>query len=355
MTQTAQAVDSVVSTSEPVPDPGRILETATGFWASKTLLAAVSLDLFTVLGKKRMSAAEIETALALHPRATRDFLDALVALRFLAREGDHDSARYHNTDETALYLDRNSPAWIGGLPAMMNERLYGYWGDLEEALRTGKPQSETKHLGEPLFAALARDETRLKGFLEAMSAIQTGNFHALAQHFDFSAYTRVVDVGGALGQCACILASHHPHLQLGSYDLPVVAPHAVAHIQKQGLADRVEVLSGDFLLEELPGADVITMGNILHDWNLETKKLLIAKAWEALPEGGAFIVIENLIDDARRENAFGLLMSLNMLIELGDAFDYTGADFRQWCSEAGFRRFAQFPLTGPTSAAVAWK
>ena len=112
---------------------------------------------------------------------------------------------------------------------------------------------------------------------------------------------------------------------------------------------------GDFFTDPLPKADVITMGMILHDWNLEKKKALIRKAHDALPEGGAFVVVEALIDDARRKNAFGLLMSLNMLIELGDAFDYSGADFAGWCREAGFRRFEIIPLTGPSSAAVAYK
>ena len=121
------------------------------------------------------------------------------------------------------------------------------------------------------------------------------------------------------------------------------------------MTDRIRVLPGDFFADDLPKADVITMGNILHDWNLEKKKILINKAYDALPEGGVFIAIENLIDDARRENAFGLLMSLNMLIEFGDAFDYTGADFREWCSEAGFKHFDIISLAGPTSAAVAYK
>jgi hypothetical protein len=134
-----------------------------------------------------------------------------------------------------------------------------------------------------------------------------------------------------------------------------VAPHAQKQIDAAGMADRITVVPGDFFADDLPKADVITMGNILHDWNLEKKKILIRKAFEALPEGGAFIAIENLIDDARRQNVFGLLMSLNMLIEFGDAFDYTGADFRDWCGEAGFRRFEIIPLAGPSCAAVAYK
>jgi hypothetical protein len=151
------------------------------------------------------------------------------------------------------------------------------------------------------------------------------------------------------------LGARHDHLSFTTFDLPPVAPLAQKQIDKAGMGDRIEVISGDFFEDELPKADVITMGNILHDWNLEKKEILIGKAYDALPEGGAFIAIENLIDDARRENAFGLLMSLNMLIEFGDAFDYTAANFREWCAGAGFSRFEVIPLAGPTSAAVAYK
>jgi hypothetical protein len=97
------------------------------------------------------------------------------------------------------------------------------------------------------------------------------------------------------------------------------------------------------------------MGNILHDWGLDTKRMLIRKAYEALPQGGCLIAIENVIDDDRRKNTFGLLMSLNMLIETAEGFDYTHAQFHSWCLEAGFRATELKPLTGPTSAAIAHK
>jgi hypothetical protein len=109
------------------------------------------------------------------------------------------------------------------------------------------------------------------------------------------------------------------------------------------LADRVSARSIDFFADPLPKADVITMGMILHDWNLKRKMHLIRAAYAALPPGGAFVVIENLIDDARRENAFGLMMSLNMLIEFGEAFDFTGADFAGRCREVGFSKTAVIP------------
>jgi hypothetical protein len=324
-------------------DPSHIMQTATAFWPSKVLLTAVELDLFSVLGEGAMTASELMETLELHPRGTYDFFDALVALKFLE-------------PETAAFLDKKSPTYIGGMPEMLNARLFGFWNHLGTALKTGKPQSEIKVNGRSFFEGLYTDEVRLRKFMTAMNGFQAGNFHALAEKFDFSKYQTVSDIGGALALFSRIVGAHHQHLTFTTFDLPPVAPLAQEQIDATGMSERITVVSGDFFVDDLPKADVVVMGNILHDWNLEKKKILIQKAYDALPEGGAYIVIENLIDDARRENAFGLLMSLNMLIELGDGFDYTGADFRQWCSsEVGFKRFELIPLTGPSSAGIAYK
>jgi len=336
-------------------DPTHIMQVGMGFWPSKTVLSAVELELFTHLGSDSITGEEIRERLGLHERAIPDFPDTLVALGFLERDGEGTEARYRNTPDTSFFLDKNAPAYIGGILEMSNARLYGFWGDLTEALRSGKPQNEVKHTGEPMFAELYSDPARLEQFMQAMAGISRGNFEVLAQKFDFSRYQTVCDVGGATGQLSTILATHHPHLTCTSYDLPVVAPIAERAIAAAGLSDRVSAASGDFFADPLPKADVITMGLILHDWNLEGKLHLIGAAYDALPEGGAFIVIENLIDDARRENAFGLMMSLNMLIEFGDAFDYTGRDFAGWCKEAGFRDTEVLPLAGPASAGIAYK
>ena len=331
------------------------MQTATGFWSSKVLLTAIELGLFSVIGDRTMTAQQLGDALGLHPRGTYDFFDALVALKFLGRDGDGLEGKYHNTPETATFLNKGSPAYIGGLPEMLNTRLFGFWNDLGTALKTGKPQNEVKHHGKPMFEELYSDPARLETFLEAMTGFQAANFQQLAEKFDFAQYKTVSDIGGALARLSCTVGTHHSHLMFSSFDLPAVAPHAQKHVDSAGMTDRITVVSGDFLQDTLPKADIVTMGNILHDWNLEHKKLLIKKAYDALPRGGAFIAIENVIDDARRDNAFGLLMSLNMLIEFGDAFDYTGADFREWCSEVGFQRFEIIPLAGPSSAAVAYK
>ncbi|HVR81514.1 MAG TPA: methyltransferase [Luteimonas sp.] len=335
--------------------PARIMEVGMAFWPAKVLLSAVELQLFTELGAKSMTGRELQDALRLHPRANPDFFDTLVALGFLDRDGAGPEARYRNTEETASFLDRHSPQFIGGFLEMANARLYRFWGDLTDALRTGSPQNEIKHTGASMFAELYSKPERLEQFMDAMSGISVGNFQALAEKFDFSRYRTVCDVGGATGLLSMLVATKHPHLRCTTADLPAATLIAERKIEAAGLADRISAKSLDFFAEPLPKADVITMGMILHDWNLEKKMHLVRAAYDALPPGGAFVVIENLIDDERRENAFGLMMSLNMLIEFGDAFDFTASDFFQWCREVGFSRTEVIPLAGSASAGVAYK
>jgi hypothetical protein len=336
-------------------NPGQIIQVGLGFWASKVLLSAVELDLFTKLTEGSRTATELESGLRLHPRASRDFLDALVALGFLVRDGDGEGARYANTADTATFLDRRNPAFVGGLLRMANGRLYGDWAHLTEALQTGLPQNEIKRTGRPAFDAIYADPEGLKGFLQAMAGISLGPCRALAEKFDFTQCRTLIDAGGATGLLSICVAKRHPHICAVSADLPAVEPIAKRTIAAAGLADRVKTASVDFFAEPLPKADVVTMGQILHDWDLPQKMHLIRSAYDALPVGGAFIAIDNIIDDARRENTFGLLMSLNMLIETSGGFDYSGADFARWCREVGFKSIEVIPLTGPTSAAIAVK
>jgi hypothetical protein len=339
----------------PPLDPGPILQTAFGFWSSKVLLTAVELGVFTKLGGRGLTGAELGAELGLHPRGISDFFDALVAMHFLNREGDGPSARYLNTPEGALYLDRASPRYVGGWLAMLNDRLFKFWHDLPDALRTGRPQNETKHGQKGIFEELYEELPRLEQFMGAMTGLSRINFEAFAAKFDFSNFKTLCDVGGASGLLCIEVAKKHSHLHCTSFDLPPVEPIAQKHIAAAGLSDRISITSGDFFTDRLPKADIITMGMILHDWNLEKKMHLLRSAYEALSPGGALVAIEALIDDARRENVFGLLMSLNMLIEFGDAFDYSGADFRGWCSEVGFQRFDVMHLAGASSAAIAYK
>ncbi|HZU96892.1 MAG TPA: methyltransferase [Planctomycetota bacterium] len=330
--------------------PEKILQLGFGFWGSKTLLSAIELGLFTQLAEGPLGHAELEKRLGLHPRSSRDFFDALVALGMLRKDGD----RYANTPECAQFLDRSKPTYVGGILEMLNARLYGFWGSLSEALKTGKPQNESKAGGD-IFGQLYSDPARLRGFLAAMTGVSMGSAMAIAQKFPWKEYKTFFDVGGAQGAVAVQVARAHPHVTGGSWDLPQTGPIFEEYVRSHGLEKRLRFQAGNFFKEPLPKADVLIMGHILHDWDLPTKKMLVKKAYDALPAGGAFLVYEALIDDARRENAFGLLMSLNMLIETPGGFDYTGADCQGWMREAGFRETRVEHLVGPDSMVVGIK
>ncbi len=333
------------------PIPDNIMQVGTGFLASKTLLSAVEMELFTALAQRPGDLADIRGRLGLHPRAAHDFLDALVALGFLERS----DGTYRNTPETDLFLDKRKPEYMGGMLEMANSRLYGFWGNLTEGLRTGDPQNEAKAGGAPLFEALYSNPERLKGFLKAMTGLSRAANIGIAREFSWQDYQSFVDVGTAQGDTAVQVARAHPHLSGIGFDLPEVGPIFEEYVAENGLAGRVRFEGGSFFERELPKADVVTMGHILHDWDLNEKKMLIKKAYDALPASGAFVIYEALIDDDRSKNAFGLLMSLNMLIETPGGFDYTGADCRGWLKEAGFRETSVKHLAGPDSMVVAIK
>jgi hypothetical protein len=332
-------------------NPERILQTGLAFWPSKVLLSAIEMGVFTELAHGPAGFDALSGRLGLHPRSALDFLDTLVALGFLTRDG----GRYANSAETDLFLDRHKPSYIGGILEMANQRLYPFWGHLTEALRTGLPQNEIKSGTPGLFEGLYADPAGLKLFLAAMTGLSRGANLAVAQRFPWKDYRTFVDVGTAQGDLAAQVALAHPRLSGQGFDLPEVGPIFEEYAAGLGLADRLRFAPGSFFEHPLPKADVLMMGHILHDWDLPTKRMLVGKAFDALPTGGAFIVYESIIDNDRSKNAFGLMMSLNMLIETPGGFDYTGADCEGWMKEAGFSSTRVEPLVGPDSMVVGIK
>ena len=322
--------------------PANIMKLGLAFWGSKTLLSAVELDVFTELAKAPSDLVTLTKNLKLHERASRDFFDSLVALGLLQRK----DGVYSNTPETDKFLDAAKPSYIGGFLIMTSMRLYPTWGNLTEALRSGKPQSEAKDMStQDLFAKLYSDSERLKVFLQAMTGISLGNAKHIARSFEWSKYKTFCDVGTAQGALAVEVAKAHPHLSGIGFDLSPVEPIFNEYVERNKLPERLKFESGDFFKGELPCCDVIVMGHILHDWNLEEKRLLVAKAYKALNPGGALIVYDAMIDNEREKNAFALLMSLNMLIETPGGFDYTPAQCEEWLKDAGFKEIRFEPLT----------
>jgi O-methyltransferase domain/Dimerisation domain len=331
--------------------PDAIVQLGLGFWGSKTLLSAIELGVFSELADVgALDGETLRERLGLHPRSATDFFDALVALGMLERE----DGRYANTPATELFLDRAKPSYMGGMLEMANARLYEFWGSLTEGLRTGIPQNESKEGGD-FFGTLYADPSRLAQFARAMSAISGAAGQAIATKFPWADHGSVIDVGCAEGAVPVQIALAHEHITGGGFDLPPLGPIFDAYVAQFGLGGRLSFTAGDFFADSLPEADVLVMGHILHDWDLDEKRTLLRKAYDALPDGGALIVYEAIIDDERRSNAFGLLMSLNMLIETPGGFDYTGADCQAWMQETGFRESYVEHLVGPDSMVVGIK
>lgn len=339
------------TSSATAPAIDGILQLGLGFWSSKTLLSAIELGLFTDLATHGpLSADALREQLGLHQRAARDFFDALVAFGMLERE----DGRYRNTPAADLYLDRGKSSYLGAEFEMVNALMYRAWGGLTEALRTGAPQIEAA-AGVGFFDAVYADPARLRQFLQAMTSASSPVARALATTFPWERYDTVIDIGCAQGCVPVQLALSHDHLSGGGFDLPPVGPHFDEYVASAGLGDRLAFHAGDFFSDPLPHADVLVMGHILHDWDIDQKRLLLEKAYDALPKGGALIVYDAMIDDDRRTNAFGLLMSLNMLINTPGGFDYTGADCQTWMRDTGFSETYVEQLARHESAVVGIK
>jgi O-methyltransferase domain/Dimerisation domain len=330
--------------------PARLLQLGLGFWGPRTFLSAVELGLFSVLAKGPLDDGQLRERLALHPRSARDFFDALVALGLLQRR----AGKYRNAPDADAFLDRAKPVYVGGILEMAAARLYPFWGSLTEALHTGAPQNEAKRGGD-MFTVLYADPERLRGFLAAMTGVSMDSARAIARKFPWKAYETFVDVGGAQGCVPVQVALKHKHLKGAAFDLPPVGPIYEEYVSSFGLGARLKFHAGNFFRDPLPQADVLIMGHILHDWNLQEKHLLLQKAYAALPKHGALIVYDAMIDDARSRNVTGLLMSLNMLIETAGGFDYTPTDCRGWMKTTGFRKTSVVRLTEVESMVIATK
>jgi hypothetical protein len=285
--------------------PDRILELGYAFRGAKALLCAVELDVFTTLAQAPLDLDSLAQKCGIAQRGARDFFDALVALGMLERSPE---GRYGNTQETDRYLDARKPTYIGRDLAHLSERMYPLWNLLTAALRTGMPQS----------------------------GASTGDYFARL-YDDQATLGTLVDVGTAEGCFPVEIAQAHPHVRGGGFDLPQVRAMFEQYVDQRNLSHRLSFYPGDFLIEPLPAADVLVMGRVLHNWDLARKRLLLAKAYDALPRGGALIVYERLIDNQRCANYFGLLASLHMLIVTTGGFDFTADDCIGWMGDAGFR------------------
>jgi len=223
----------------------------------------------------------------------------------------------------------------------------------EQTLTVGA-QNEAK-TGEDVFEVLYADPARLAQFVRAMAGASSYVGRMIATKFPWQNYRSVIDLGCAGGAVPVQIALAHEHITGGGFDLPPLGPIFDEYVAGFGLGERLSFTAGNFFTDPLPQADVLVIGHVLHGFDLAKRSLLLQKAYSALPDGGALIVYDTLIDDERRSHAHGLLMSLHMLLETTGGFESTGADYRVWMQEIGFRKFSVVHLAGPDSMAVGIK
>ena len=327
--------------------PDAIFRLANAFKGARVLLSATELGVFAALADGPLDRDALRRRIGIAERGARDFFDALVALGMLHRD---EAARYVNTPATDRYLDPRKPSYIGSQLSFIDARQTAPWSRLAEALRTGEPQSGER--GAANFDAYYGDPAVLDNVVRGMTAGSLLPAQAIAAKFPWGDYRTFVDIGTAEGGLPVVVAKAHPHLSGLGFDLSAVASAFERYVREHGLAARLRFHGGDFFRDTLPRGDVLVMGRILHNWDLPTKQMLLAKAYEALPLGGTLIVYEALIDDERHTSVQGLLASLNMLVLSRGGFDFTGTDCMGWMVEAGFREPRVEPLAAGLSMVV---
>jgi hypothetical protein len=326
----------------------RVVKLALAFRESKTLLSAIELDVFTILSDEPLAFDALALRAGIHFRGARDFFDALVSLGMLERDA---AGFYGNTREAGRYLDRRQPTYIGGKLEFANSRQFGPWGLLTDALRTGIPQSGSR--ASENYSAYYADPAVLQSVANGMAGGTLPAARAMAERFPWGDYETLVDIGTTKGCLPVQIALAHPHIGGGGFDLAPMKRLFDEHVREHGLSGRLQFYQGDFFKDSLPTADVLVMGRVLHNWDLPCKMILLSKAFDALPAGGALIVYERLIDDERRSNTAGFMASLNMLVMTSGGFDYSGLDCINWMREVGFGETYVQSLTSDLSMVVA--
>lgn len=322
-----------------VSSADRIIEIANGFRGARVLMSAIELGVFSVLADRSMTLEATANRLGLHPRGAHDFLDALVALGLLERT---ETGLYSNTPAAGAYLDRQSPTYIGSWFDHFGCTEYPQWQHLTRALTTGDGQFAAT--SSDLYASLYADDGTVENFARAMSGATVLVGRQLATAFPWERFGSFIDIGVAEGCLPVQIAQRHRHLKGGGFDLPALQPHFERYVRGHGLGDRLQFHPGDFLSDPLPSADVLVLGRVLHNWDLDTKRRLLAKAYDAIAPGGALIVYERFIDDDRRSSAAGLLASLNMLVMTTGGGELSSAECKALLEESGFGEVRAQPL-----------
>ena len=316
-----------------LPNPEPLIDLIEAFRRSKTMFAALSMGIFDRLHEAPATAAAVARDFSAHVGATERLLDACAALGLLRKE---DGA-YANEELTEVYLCSASPYSLHGYIRYSDETLYPMWTNLKDAVKEGSPRwMQTFGLDGPIFSSFFRTEQSMRDFARGMHGFGMLVSPQVAAAFDLSRFQRLVDLGGATGHLVIAACEQYPEMRGVVFDLPQVTVFAREQVALSPARDRIEIIAGDFFEDDLPQADLYALGRILHDWSDDKIDFLLRKILQHLPEGGALLVAEKLLNEDGVGPVQANMQSLNMLVST-EGRERTLGEYSRLLLAAGFK------------------
>jgi (2Fe-2S) ferredoxin/ubiquinone/menaquinone biosynthesis C-methylase UbiE len=331
--ETAQVRREEVARQDAGVLPERLRRLADDFRASRTLLTAVELDLFTALGEGSTATAAAEK-MGADPRATEMLLNALASMGLVLKlEGV-----YRNGLDAARYL-RKGLADDARAALMYRVHMWDRWSTLTECIREGNAMGFDANAGP--FSTQA--------YLAATHKIAALAAPDLVSSLKLSSVNRVLDVGGGSGAYTVAVLRAFPNATADLLDLAPVIRIATRYIRDAGLEERVRLRAGDFMSDALgAGFDLALLSYVMHLNTIEGDRRLLAKAFDALAAGGRVVINDYILNPDKTLPRSATLQALNMLVSTRGGSVYSEAEYRELLRGAGFVDVAKIPLMGPT-------
>ncbi len=310
----------------------KLLGILSSSWVAQSCYAVAKLGLPDAMAAGPRPVAELAAECGADPRVLNRLLRAMVSMGLFRQTAPET---YALTSVTEL-LRSDVPASLRQMAVLDGEEVFRSFADIMHTVRTGAPAFEVIY-GEPFYAYLSGQPQLAATFAEAMGSAQVAAALTLC---DLTRVGLLVDVGGGNGGLLAAALVADPALRGVLLELPESVRQAKTTVADAGVADRVDLVEGDFFDAVPPGGDAYVLARVLHNWTDERAELILRRIREAMTAGGAsgarLIVLEQLLPDADTEPGPGKgIVDLLMLVLL-EGHDRTEADYRRLLERSGF-------------------
>ena len=325
--------------------PERIMQLATGHWSLKALAVAVDLSIFTSLKDQELTAMQLGKLLKVPLHSIERLLNANAALGFLDKSGD----KYRNTDVAETYLVDGLPSYLGDFVKLAG--IYGFakWTRFKECVVNDSPI-------EDIDDDFRHSEDRMQYFIRAMHNNAKGPARFLTTIPNLEGRNHLLDLGGGSGVYCIALTEKYQNLRATLIDFPPVCKVAMEFVQDSHTRDRIEIIEGDLLTDELTvKGDIILLSQVLHGMSEQQCRKLVNKCYDWTLPGGIVIIHEFILDDSKASPLYPALFALNMLITTPGGNAYTKGELTGWLKEAGYRKISYHSTQGPSTFIIGCK